>query len=179
MYKDKDKQRKADAERQRRYRASKGVTSQNVTKDVTNEALTSRLTPERDKVGTKLPMTVGDLPAADRDRVLKVLQPIKLHPAIIAGIDRVATDEQDRANRTANAKSYQRLYPDQPYKGIGIAPADIRACSKSGHVRVSKPGDADYRPLCAFTREWCVKHGVVSTEPDTGYQQDYEIQAHE
>ena len=26
--------------------------------------------------------------------------------------------------------------------------------AKPGHIRVSKPGDADYRPLCAFTRQW-------------------------
>ena len=75
-----------------------------------------------------------------------------LHPAIVAGIKRIASDEQDRANRTATAINYQQLYPEQPYKGIGIAPEDMSVTPIT--VSVTKPGDEDYRPLCDFTREW-------------------------
>lgn len=38
MYKNQDKRRDKDRDRQRRYRASKGVTGQNMTEGVTNEA---------------------------------------------------------------------------------------------------------------------------------------------
>ena len=30
----------------------------------------------------------------------------------------------------------------------------LMAQAKPDHVRVSLPGDADYKPLCATTREW-------------------------
>lgn len=85
-----------------------------------------------------------------------------LRPAIVAGIERLTTnpdgtiDEQARTNRMAIAKSYQRLYPEQPYKGVGIAPEDMPA--NPVPVRVSKPGDADYKPLCQFTRDWVAAH---------------------
>lgn len=105
MYKDKEKQREAGAERQRRYRENRKA----------------------------------------------------LHPAIVAGIERLTVNpdgtinEQDRAIRMALAISYQQLYSDKQYTGVGIAPEDMPP--NPVPVRVSKPGDADYKPLCEFTRK--------------------------
>lgn len=84
-----------------------------------------------------------------------------LHPAIVAGIERLTTnpdgtvDEQARTIRMANAMQYERLYPGKPYTGVGIAPLPGNPIP----VRVSKPGDADYKPLCQFTRDWVAAHG--------------------
>lgn len=81
-----------------------------------------------------------------------------LHPAIVAGIERLTTfpdgsvDEQARAIRMTAAINYQRLYPDKQYTGIGIAPEDMP--DNPIAIGVTKPGDADYVPLCGFTREW-------------------------
>jgi len=107
MYKNKEKQREAGAEGQRRYRENRKA----------------------------------------------------LHPAIVAGIERLTIDsdgkvnEQERKCRVANALAYQQLYPEQPYTGIGIAPVDIGVTLKT--VGVTKPGDAGYKPLCEFTKAWC------------------------
>ncbi len=85
-----------------------------------------------------------------------------LHPAIVAGIERLTTlpdgtvDQQARAIRMATAMRYERLYPGRPYTGIGIAPSDMPASPIP--ARVSKPGDADYKPLCELTRRWCQEH---------------------
>ncbi len=83
---------------------------------------------------------------------------VTLHPAIIADINRLTTrpdgsvDEQARTNRMATARAYFRMYPDKQYTGIAIAPEDIPASPVP--VRVSKPGDADYVPMCETTRNW-------------------------
>lgn len=97
MYKDKDKQREAGAERTRRYRENRKA----------------------------------------------------LHPAIVAGIERLTTgvfDKQARARRMAIATNYERLYPDKSYTGMGIAPDDIPA--NPVPVKVSLPGDAGYKGIC-------------------------------
>lgn len=110
MYKDKDKQREAGAERQRRYRENRKA----------------------------------------------------LHPAIVAAIERLTAfpdgsiDEQAHTNRIAAAVRYQTMYPSKPYTGVGIALKDWP--DKPVPVTVSKPGDADYKPLCAFTRDWMANH---------------------
>ncbi len=110
MYKDKDRQKEANAERQRRYR-------------------------ENHKA---------------------------LHPAIRAGIERLTVnadgsiDEEARTNRMACAIAYQRLYPAKTYTGIGIAPDDMP--DNPIPAKVSLPGDADYLPMCDYTRAW-VKEG--------------------
>lgn len=78
-----------------------------------------------------------------------------LHPAIIATINRLTTnpdgtiDEQARTIRMANALHYEQACPGRPYTGLGIAPEDIP--TNPIPVRVSKPGDADYKP-----RDWQV-----------------------
>ena len=75
--------------------------------------------------------------------------------SIVTEINRQTTnkdgtiDEPARATRTANAKRYQQLYPDSRYTGAGAV------VSNPVPVRVSKPGDAGYKPLCATTRAWC------------------------
>lgn len=106
MYKDKDKQREAGAERQRRYRENRKA----------------------------------------------------LHPAIVAGIEQLtinpdsSIDEQARRIRIQVAVDYYRMYPDKQYTGIGIAPEDMP--DNPVPIKVSKPGDEDYVPLCTFTRAW-------------------------
>ena len=135
MYKDKDKQKEAGAERQRRYKAKQ--------KALLSEGVTIRMMPEGPYV----------VPA------------IKLHPAIIASINRLSAERDGTLNkaehnrRMAIAKAYEQLYPGRPYTGIGIPSADMPANPQP--VRVSKPGDADYRPLCKTTREWCEKGGAL------------------
>lgn len=99
MYKDKEKQREANRQAKQRQR-------QGMTNGVTERGMTS--------ISSSHPV-------------------IPLHPAIIAEIERSTTnpdgtvDEQARTNRMAVALNYQRMYPDRPYTGIGIAPADIPA----------------------------------------------------
>lgn len=130
MYKDKDKQREANRLAQARFKA-KGITN----------APPSGITSTR--------------PVIPNNHTL--------HPAIIAGINRLTTnpdgtvDQQARAIRMAAAKSYQRMYPDKHYTGVGMAPGAMPASPIL--IRVSKPGDADYVPLCQFTRDWVATHG--------------------
>jgi hypothetical protein len=51
---------------------------------------------------------------------------ITLHPAIIAGINRLTTspdgtvNEQERSRRMAIAVNYERMYPGKPYPGTGL-----------------------------------------------------------
>ena len=51
---------------------------------------------------------------------------ITLHPAIIAGIKRLTTnqdgtvDVQARSRRIAIATDYERMYPGRPYTGTGL-----------------------------------------------------------
>ena len=88
-----------------------------------------------------------------------------LHPAIRAGIERLTVnpdgsiDEVARTNRMACAIAYQRLYPAKTYTGVGIAPDDMP--DKPIPIRVSLPGDADYKPLCDYTRAWQAERQVI------------------
>ena len=95
---------------------------------------------------------------AGRERTRRYRENRKaLHPAIRAGIDRLTVnpdgsiDEVARTSRMACAIAYQRLYPGRPYTGVGIAPDDMH--DKPIAIAVSKPGDADYKPLCEYTRQ--------------------------
>lgn len=100
MYKDEDKQREANRERQRRYKAKhKGVTSEGVT----GKAL------------------LGDCPSmAD---IKSSLCP-----------DGIIFDDNNDVH-----------VEDQAF-------TKLMAQARPGHVRVSKPGDADYVPQCKTTR---------------------------
>lgn len=126
MYKDKDKQREAQREWIRRKRAEQS----------------SKEFKERVEGSFE-----GSTPKGSTS----------LHPAIIATINRLTTrpdgtiDQQARTNRMAIAENYQGLYPEQQYTGVGIAPEEMPVNPKL--VRVSKPGDADYKPLCQTTCE--------------------------
>ncbi len=96
MYKDKDKQREAVRVAKARQRARQGMT-----KDVTGQGMTgeSEVIPSQEVV---------------------------LHPAIIAGINRLSTlpdgtiDESERSRRMAIATNYERMYPGRPYTGTGL-----------------------------------------------------------
>jgi hypothetical protein len=83
---------------------------------------------------------------------------------VIETINRLTTNpdgsinEQERLRRTAIATNYQRLYPDE-LSNEDVIHTDqeftkTMTQAKPGHVRVSKPGDADYKPLCETTRRW-------------------------
>ena len=58
-------------------------------------------------------------------------------------------DEAEKARRTAAAIHYQHLFPDS-YNDTSIA--GLLAQAELGCVRVSKPGDADYKPMCQTSR---------------------------
>ncbi len=147
MHKDKDKQREAGRERQRRYRASKGVTSQNVTKGVTNEAAGSPSRDERRMFNSTV--LLETIPRRGKD----ITKFEHLPSDVQATIDRLSSDEHEHARRTVIAINYQHLFPDKyECHGVGVAPADIP--DSPVPVKVSLPGDDDYKPLCAFTRDW-------------------------
>ena len=124
MYKDKDKQREANAERQRRYKAKhKGVTSAGVT----DKAL-----PKDRDVCMFLPKKVPK-----RGKDIRCFA--DLSPGIQQVINRLSTidgkiDKSRKVNRTIIAINYQHLFPDRYY------PQDA-VCSG---VVTGKPGDADY-----------------------------------
>ena len=107
MYKDKDKQREANAERQRRYKAKqKALLSEGVTDKALPDGNMSYDVYEKMEAGCNRSST--------------------LHPAIIATINRLTTnpdgtvDEQARTNRMAIALDYERKFPGRPYTGAGI-----------------------------------------------------------
>ncbi len=89
-------------------------------------------------------------------------------------------DKQREANKAAKARQRARqgmtverrnvissVIPLPRPKDVGITFDDngdvhvpdgvftkLMAQAKPGHIRVSLPGDADYVPLCQFTRDW-------------------------
>ena len=134
MYKDKDKANQAAKERMRRYR-SKGVT----TEGVTNQLKANTVTPNMRR-GKDI-QCFADLPPDVQVTVIR-----------LTTNQDGSVDEQARTNRTAIAINYQHVFPDKyECHSIGIAPADM--LPNPVPVKVSLPGDADYKPLCATTRE--------------------------
>ena len=82
-------------------------------------------------------------------------------------------DRQRQANRKAQArfKAKAKGITEQGITNEGItdwteiSDADfIRLLAKAGHkvYRVSKPGDADYVPMCETTRRFCQGRGAGS-----------------
>lgn len=144
MYKDKDKQREASKARMKRYRARKqGVTSEGVT----NQLKANQVTPNMRR-GKEI-QCFADLP-----------------PDIQATIIRLTTnndgtvDKQARTNRTAIAINYQHLFPDR-YDSVGVG-CELEPVAQTGaNIRVSKPGDADYVPLCKTTEKWVADKGLI------------------
>lgn len=160
MYKDKDKQREANRERQRRYKAKhKGVTSEGVTDEsitfVTPEGKGVTFTEGEDDPGTpkRGDMLVGDLPPKEQALVIKALSPrtkrgkdIKcfadLPPDVQQTINEISDTPEEKARRTQVAIRYQWLFPNRFY---GTGPW-------ATSVVTGKPGDADYNGIC--TPEW-------------------------
>ena len=131
-YKDKDKQKKANrlAKQRQRQGMTKGMTEQGMTS-------TSPVIPRRGKDITKFE---------------------HLPPDIQQIIDRISESDEEHARRTAIAINYQHVFPDRfgPNETI-VTDHDfcmMMAQAKPGHIRVSKPGDEDYIPLCETTRAW-------------------------
>ena len=156
MYKDKDKQREANAERQRRYRKAL-LTTSNVMEGVTPEeqkALHSAGVTDK-ALPTKQYADVSTKELAEqfynyKRRGKGITKFEHLPPDVQATIDRLSTDEQEHERRTAIAIDYQHKQPDHyECHSIGVVPV-----SNPIPVTVCKPGDADYKPLCAFTRDW-------------------------
>ena len=109
MYKNKSKQREANAERQRRYKArQKGVTSEGVT----CKALPIDKTPYAELIGDK----ICNIPKRGKD--IKTFE--DLPPDVRATIVKMSTtegelDEAEKAKRTTAAIKYQHHFPDQYY----------------------------------------------------------------
>ncbi len=162
MYKDKDKQREVNRERQRRYRRDK--------KDVTNQGVTvtpdERKQIEKDMVGiglkpvselperTALPGDADYVPQCETTRAFiegrakrpetgKRGKDIKcfadLPDDVQITINSLSKDKADKTKRTAAAIRYQHLFPDR-YDNRGM-PAELAAVT-------GKPGDADYDGVC-------------------------------
>ena len=102
MYKDKQKQRKTDAERQRRYRRDKkGVTGQGVTHPNIPTLSVTEFTKTKFKRGKDI-KCFEDLPADVQHT-----------------IDRISESEEEKRRRTAIAIRYQHTFPDNVDKAVG------------------------------------------------------------
>ena len=170
MYKDKDGQREANAERQRRYKAkqkallSEGVTDKALPKD-------ERLT-EAECLQSHVEIKLKSVPPKPkRGKDIKCFA--GLPPDVQQTIDMMGTvdgkiDQTIKANRTAIAVNYQHLFPDK-YEPMslpsccqltesereGYNPASELKPGEYNHV--SKPGDDDYNGIC--TPEWRAERG--------------------
>ena len=145
MYKDKDRQREANRKAQAKFKA-KGITK--------------RVLPKSDKEvfgETMLKMT-------SHEQQLKRGKDIKcfadLPPDVQKSIDRMSINKDGtinqtvKANRTAIAINYQHLFPNSYESAGDLDFTRLLAQASPGHVRVSKPGDADYIPQCQTTRDF-------------------------
>ena len=117
MYKDPDKQREANRERQRRYKArQKALPKQGVT----SEGVTIKL-PEHSP--NEVAVFERDMLTAKRGKDIKCFE--DLPPDVQQTIDSMSivdgrTDNTIKANRTAIAVQYQHLFPDR-YHSTGVA----------------------------------------------------------
>ena len=75
-------------------------------------------------------------------------------------INRLSDSDEERARRTSIAIGYQKTRPDLLSNEQVIHTDEeftkLMAQAKPGHISVSKPGDAGYRPTCETTRDWSV-----------------------
>ena len=111
MYKDKDRQREANAERQRRYKAKqKALPKQGVTEPIANAL-------------KDIPLRVYPIGVSKRGLDIKCFEDL---PADVQQtIDRMSVvdgkiDQTIKVNRTAIAVHYQHLFPDR-YYSTGVA----------------------------------------------------------
>ncbi len=112
MYKDKDRQREANAERQRRYKAKKkACCSEGVTGG--DEALPHKLNLMADAINQQV------IRSPKRGKDIKCFA--DLPPDIRRTIERMSTvedgaiDQSIKVNRTAIAVNYQHQFPDRYY----------------------------------------------------------------
>ena len=110
MYKDKNKQRESNRERQRRYKAKhKGVTSEGVTGKALLAGNMSIETLAMMDAGCGDKLTHG----LKRGKDIKVFADLSLF--VQKTINSLSDDEQEHAKRTAIAINYQHLFPDRYY----------------------------------------------------------------
>ncbi len=144
MYKDKDKQREANrTASQRRRDKQKGMTLEGMTiqdefPHVIPEDILDNCRKRLKKRGKDIKCFL-DLPADVQQTIYR------LCPCVVE-------DHEERCRRTAIAINYQHLFPDSYEPGSSADFTKLMAQAGPGHVRVSKPGDADYVPQCETTR---------------------------
>ena len=120
MYKDKDRQREANAERQRRYKArQKALPEQGVTDKALLDGTMSIETLAMMDAGCGNKLDHG----LKRGKDIKCF--VDLPPDVQQTIDSLSIvegkiDQTIKANRTAIAVHYQHLFPDR-YYSIGVA----------------------------------------------------------
>ena len=131
-YKDPDKQREANRERQRRYKAKqKALLSEGVTADVTEEALqvlkqADEIIAETDAIRAVPATLLPNMPTCEKPKRGKDIKCFEdLPPDVQQTIDAMSVvegkiDQTIKANRTAIAIHYQHLFPDR-YHSTGIA----------------------------------------------------------
>jgi len=136
-YKDKDKQRRANRERQRRYKERHKTESNNAPK-VTPKFFSK----EQGRRGKDI-KCFEDLP-----------------PDVQKTINRTSTSPEEKNRRTAIAIHYQHLYPGryEPNSDQDFTRLLATLPPGSPAVRVSKPGDEDYTPQCETTKTWVEQH---------------------
>ena len=137
MYKDKDKQKEANRVAQARFKA-KGITE-----GITNQGITDRVLPDVNEAATEY---IKANPSIRRGKDIAKFE--HLPPDVQATINRISMDNQEHNRRTAIAIDYQHKTGRYESHSIGTVPV-----SNPIPVKVSKPGDADYKPLCEYTRQ--------------------------
>jgi len=156
MYKDRDKQRQANKEAQARYKAkAKGITE----KVLPKQGITTKVLPDGMMDIETLAMVdagCGDKLSHGLKRGLDIQCFEDLPPDVQQTIHRLSTidgkiDQAEKDKRTARVIQYQHLFPDS-YNDTSIASLLVQAGPVP--VRVSKPGDADYVPMCETTERY-------------------------
>ena len=154
MYKDKEKQREAQRDWVRQKRAAKGSTEQGSTQGVT-------ITKADSHVGASDISAVKAIHRLipKRGKDIKGFKDLPLD--VQRTINRMSTtegklDEAEKAKRTAAAIKYQHLFPESYEPGAcdGDFTRLLTADAGLPIVRVSKPGDDDYVPMCETTRKY-------------------------
>ncbi len=150
MYKDKDKQREANRERQRRYRESHPISGKRRDKGVGVTVFNSgdRVTPKTRGMtqGKQVPILDGP---KKRGKDIKCFKDLPID--VQRSIDRMSTidgkiDQTVKANHTAIAINYQHT--------VGRYEPTDAVCSG---VVTGKPGDVDYNGICI--EEWRAERG--------------------
>lgn len=93
-----------------------------------------------------------------------------LPPDVQQTIDRMSMvdgklDKDEKAKRTAAAIKYQHLFPNSYESAGDLDFTRLMAIAKPGHVRVSKPGDSDYVPMCETTRRFITQQPLMMSKP--------------